>query len=228
MPEKGRGSMYRSMKLTGCGLLVLIALVARAQDGSRVLGLVCGDAEQQKTVAEGLGDCVVAGGEVDLSPVEETILHTYVEALLCSAEDADSTERIFARSQIQRLWALAAPALIDNAPSMNASIAETCSKHLSMMRTEGLIREIIEAAEEATSVQRKAGYIRLLGKMTEQSTWMVRGRETMDDATSRRVADTTVRPYLRQVREQVREQASDRQVLAAVHVLPLLELDPLC
>jgi hypothetical protein len=123
-------------------------------------------------------------------------VHLYVTALLCTARDGDPQTRTFSRHQIERLWTLAVPALKDSADSMDIAIAETVYKHLSMMRSDELIRDIIERARESATPHSRIAWVRILGKMTEMRDPSAPNRPTMDEATSAALAENLIRPFL--------------------------------
>jgi hypothetical protein len=214
-PNKGRIAAFFAYVLfcfsvtTGFSQEATVIPVDFCVDASKLL--VCSDSHEAAGLALAMGDYALTNR---ITASEECLqaIHTYSKSMLCSICSGDARERRFARKQIQRLGILAAPTLIDNLPSMNSTIAEECFQHLSTMRSEQLILDIIERTRNADWPRKKAALVWALGKMTEQRDPQVPGRKCMNESESSRLADTLIRPFLKSLNES----ETDKDVLAAI------------
>lgn len=153
------------------------------------------DPVQLRKAARALGDRSIAG---TLSPSEhdKVAINSVVEYWLQQTMSRDPSERVEVRQQVERLWWIAAPALLANIDSRDGAKAETAIKSLVLMRNEDIIRSLMKTATEASDPRTRARAIFALGKMTEKRESMIPGRTCMSDGASKALADTLLLPFL--------------------------------
>jgi len=160
------------------------------------------DKIESRKAAKVLGDRSIAG-KLDLSSEEEQTIENVVSGYFEQGKSANVNERVEARQQVERLWHVAAPTLLENLNSKDPTIAEMAIKSLILMRNESIIKALVEKARSAKDEHTKAMVIFALKKMKEQRKSLIPGRECLDEEQSRILYDRLVAPALRNLEEEV-------------------------
>ncbi len=108
----------------------------------------------------------------------------------------DSNERSDGREQIERLWWSAVPGLFNNIANENPAIREVALKSLSLMKSEEIIRSLMDIAKQSSHEHTRMMAIFALGNMTEKRGSLIPGRLCMNEATSRELTEKQIRPFL--------------------------------
>jgi len=150
----------------------------------------------QRKAAQVLGDRKIAN-ELQLSDGEEGIVAVAVRRYLkpCNADDANV--RSEGRLQIQRLWRLAVPALLQSLGSDESCVAETAARSLSLMQEESVVRAIVETAKGRDDDRVLSMAILGLKGMQYTQTTAVPGRSCLDEQAAKAFYEATVVPALR-------------------------------
>lgn len=160
------------------------------------------DKIESRKAAKVLGDRSIAG-KLDISSEEEQTIENVVSGYFEQGKSANVNERVEARQQVERLWHVAAPTLLENLNSKDPTIAEMAIKSLILMRNESIIKALVEKARSAKDEHTKAMVIFALKKMKEQRKSLIPGRECLDEEQSRILYDRLVAPALRNLEEEV-------------------------
>lgn len=153
------------------------------------------DRIELRKAAKSLGDRSIAG-TLTLSKQESAILTNAVQKCLQRVKATDSNDREEGRQQIHRFWWSAAPTLLENIDSEDGAIAETAIKSLILMRNETILKSLMNTAKTAPALGSRLNAIFTLGCMTEQRESLIDGRTCMDRESSKKLADTLMRPFL--------------------------------
>ena len=160
------------------------------------------DKIESRKAAKVLGDRSIAG-KLDLSSEEEQTIENVVSGYFEQGKSANANERVEARQQVERLWHVAAPTLLENLNSKDPTIAEMAIKSLILMRNESIIKALVQKAESAKDEYTRAMANFTLKKMKEQRKSLIPGRECLDEEQSRILYDRLVAPALRNLEEEV-------------------------
>jgi len=160
------------------------------------------DKIESRKAAKVLGDRSIAG-KLDLSSEEEQTIENVVSGYFEQGKSANVNERVEARQQVERLWHVAAPTLLENLNSKDPTIAEMAIKSLILMRNESIIKALVQKAESAKDEYTRAMANFALKKMKEQRKSLIPERECLDEEQSRILYDRLVAPALRNLEEEV-------------------------
>lgn len=153
-----------------------------------------------RKAAKVLGDRSITQ-KLDLTIEEKQVIENVVSGYLKQARSTNANERTEARQQIERLWHVAAPTLLKNLS--NPTTAEMTIKSLILMRSEAIIKAIIEKAKTAQDEHTKAMAVFALKKMKEQRKSLIPGRECLNEEQSRILYNRLVAPALRNLEEEI-------------------------
>lgn len=159
-----------------------------------------------RKAAKVLGDRNIAG-TLKISKDQARLLEGVVVGYLGQGKAKDSNEREEARQQIERLWRVAAPALLKNVGNKDPAIAELAIKSLILMRNETIVHSLIDIARSTNDEYTKVMAIFALKKMTEQRKSLIPGRACLDEKESKRLYDEVVVPTLNKLEAQSKGQS---------------------
>lgn len=140
----------------------------------RRLAAADGVADQRKA-AKVLGDREMAK-TLDLTDKDRRTLRRYIDTQIEWTAAAAGSDRAEANEQLQRLWTLAAPPLIDNLGHESLMVQEAAIKNLSLMRNEDLVSTLIVRIEASDDPRFHDAGIFALGRMLEKRETLVPGR----------------------------------------------------
>lgn len=160
------------------------------------------DKIELRKAAKVLGDRSIAG-KLHLSSEEEQTIENVVSGYFEQGKSANANERVEAHQQVERLWHVAVPTLLENLNSKDPTIAEMAIKSLILMRNESIIKALVEKARSAKDEYTKAMVVFALKKMKEQRKSLIPERECLDEEQSRILYDRLVAPALRNLEEEV-------------------------
>jgi len=158
------------------------------------------DKIELRKAAKVLGDRSIAG-TLKLSDGEKQGIDKIVQKYIEQAKSEDSQDRSESRQQIQRLWHVAMPKLLEYVASKETSEAELAIKSLILMRNETIVKALIERARTAKDDYSKAMYVFALGKMKEQRHTRIQGRECLNEEESAALYDRLIVPALAELQE---------------------------
>jgi hypothetical protein len=161
------------------------------------------DKVERKKAAKVLGDRALAGPVV-LSDEQKRIVHGVVTDYLKSWSAVDPNEFSEANEQIERLWFLAIPALLDNLDSQDPKVASMALNSVVLMRSEAVIREIIERARHAANNRSRARFCVALKYMNAEKHPVVPGRQCLDQKQTQALYDKLIVPALVELRPELR------------------------
>ncbi len=98
--------------------------------------------------------------------------------------------------QLQRLWHLAAPALLDNVPHPETSVSENASRLLSVMKTRQIIDQLVAASDNAASALEARKYVFALEYMKINNPVFLENRRRMTDQECERAYNELVVPQI--------------------------------
>ncbi len=153
------------------------------------------DTVEQRKAAKVLGDRAIKG-TLRLEDAEQETLREYIHSQIALTASTQGEGREEAVSQIQRLWRLAAPSLIDSLGHENPTVQEAAIKNLCMMRNEQLVKDIITRVKTSDDSAFQYGAVFALGMMREKRKPLVPDRVILDDQRSKALADKVITPFL--------------------------------
>ncbi|HOY32565.1 MAG TPA: hypothetical protein PKW80_11860 [Bacteroidales bacterium] len=153
-----------------------------------------------KKLAKELGDRELRG-EVMLTAADKKIIDEKVTRYIYMSGIKNPNTYEEANGQIQRLWHLSVPVLLDSLESNNLSVAEFCAKSLILMRDKEIIKTIIQKAKSAQDMQKKEILAFTLSKMTEQRKPVIPDRSCMSKEESAKLFKRMVKPALKKLRK---------------------------
>jgi hypothetical protein len=156
------------------------------------------DVVELRKVAKVLGDRNIAGA-VTLSGQDKVVVSNIVQHALQQSNAKNAQERVEARQQIERLWWVAAPGLLDNIDTREPAVAETIIKSLVLMRNDDIVHRLITTASTAPSLETRSLAIFALGKMTEKRESLIPGRICMNEEQSKELAEKMIIPFFRKI-----------------------------
>lgn len=159
-----------------------------------------GDRTELRKAAKALGDRCIAGGLV-LSEEQRQAVADLVVDWLRQSKSRSSHERTEARQQIERLWLLAAPTLIEHVDSRDPTVAELAIKSLILMRNKTIAESLIGKARSATDEHTRVMVIFALSKFKEQRSSLIPGRECLNEEQSRALCDEVIAPAINDLRQ---------------------------
>lgn len=152
------------------------------------------DKERAAQAAQALGDRAIAG-KMKLSEEEAKALHAFVTATIRKARSpADMKE---ADRQIQRLWHLAAPALLDGLD--NLETYSFSARSLSIIKNEAVAKALAEKAKNTSDGARKGLMKFALQAMKDLRAPSVPGRSAVSSAESDRITREIIVPTLEEL-----------------------------
>ena len=101
-----------------------------------------------------------------------------------------------ANENIQRLWHLCVPKLIDTLGAGNDFASDFARKDLMMMRNRDIVKSLVEASQKTDNIKRKQWMILALGGMKDRLFCLIRDRDMIDDAESEKIARELILPFL--------------------------------
>lgn len=117
-----------------------------------------------------------------------------------------------ANIQVQRLWRISLPVLIDNLGNKDSKINDAVMKNLILMRNQKVIRMIIKRIQETDDMNVKYSGAFALGMMKENRKTSVAGRPHISEEESTGLADKTILPFLRKL-ERESEDATLKKII---------------
>ena len=153
-----------------------------------------GVADQRKA-AKVLGDREIAQ-TLELTDEERRTLRRYIDTQIEWTAAAEGSDRAEANNQLQRLWTLAAPALIESLGHESRMVQEAAIKNLSLMRNEDLVTKLIARIEASDDPRVQHTGIFALGRMLEKRESLIPKRLQINDEASQAITDRLVSPFL--------------------------------
>jgi len=153
------------------------------------------DIGEHRKGAKVLGDRAIRGA-LDLDDGEKQVLEKYIASQVLRTAAAKGDEAEEASAQLQRLWRLSVPQLIEALGDRNPRVQEAAIKNLCLMRDEGLVKELISRVGASKDANFRQGGVFALGMMREKRDPMAPDREVLDDAASKELADRLIVPFL--------------------------------
>jgi hypothetical protein len=153
------------------------------------------DRVELRKAARALGDRSISG-TLSLSETETVAVSNRVCEYLRQTMTDNADDWNEAKEQIERLWRVAAPALLANIGSSEPAIGETAIKSLVLMRNAEIVSNLMSIARTTTNMDIKVYAVFSLGKMTEKRESLISGRTCMSDEASLRMANTLIHPFL--------------------------------
>lgn len=160
----------------------------------RRLAVAEGVAEQRKA-AKVLGDREIAG-TLELTEEDRRIVQRQIDTQIEWTGAAAGSDRSDASEQLQRLWTLAAPQLMDNLGHESSMVRDAAIKNLSLMRNEDLVLKLIARIEASDDPRVRQFGIFALGRMLEKRESLIPGRVQINDESSQAITDRLVSPFL--------------------------------
>ena len=158
------------------------------------------DKIELRKAAKVLGDRTIAGS-LKLSDGEKQGINKVVRKYIEQATAPTAQERVEAKQQLERLWHVAMPKLLEYVGSKEVAEAELAIKSLILMRNETVVKALIERAKTAGDDPSKAMYIFALRKMKEQRESLIPGRECLNEEESAALYDRLIVPALAELQE---------------------------
>ena len=162
--------------------------------------VVTKDIGEQRKGAKTIGDRAIRG-TLDLDDAEKQMLEKYIAFQVLRTAAAQGKERQEAVAQLQRLWRLSVPQLLDglgHAGSM--MVQEAAVKNLCLMRDESVVKELISRVETSKNANFRQAGVFALGMMREKRDPMVPDRKVLDDAASKELAERLIIPFLNRIK----------------------------
>lgn len=156
------------------------------------------DIGEQRKGAKVLGDRAIRG-TLDLDSAEKQVLENYIASQVLRTAAAQGDVRQEAIAQLQRLWRLSAPQLLDSLGHANLTVQEAAIKNLCLMRDESVVKELISRVEVSKDANFRQGGVLALGMMREKRKPMVPEREVLDDDASKELAERLIVPFLNRI-----------------------------
>jgi len=158
------------------------------------------DKIELRKAAKVLGDRSIAGS-LKLSDGEKQGINKVVRKYIEQATAPTAQERVEAKQQLERLWHVAIPALLEYVDSKEPGQAELAIKSLILMRNEAIVRALIEKAKGAKDEYSKAMVVFALKKMREQRKSLIPGRECLNEDESAAMYNRLLVPALAELQE---------------------------
>ncbi|MBN1902863.1 hypothetical protein JW926_16185 [Candidatus Sumerlaeota bacterium] len=137
------------------------------------------------------------GNSAELKKPLDEIISKQIQNLESPKRETQSD----ASENIQRLWSLCAPRLIECCGHDNPYVADAASQNLTLMRDRQIMEKIIEKSRTTTNLKEKQSCIYTLGGMKNKVFSMIRGREVLCEEESEKIAHELIIPYLNQEKE---------------------------
>jgi hypothetical protein len=168
------------------------------------------NAKEEKALAKRLGDeylareapkSVAKSGKEDVDAflnerrLKEDV-QGFIDRQMALTASPVGEERTEANLQIQRLWWLAAPRLIDYIDHENDTVNEAAMKNLILMRSEEIVKRIAERVRTTDNERVRMWGVFTLGMMREKRETSVSGRPVLTDEESEAVAKKYIEPLL--------------------------------
>lgn len=150
---------------------------------------------EQRKGAKVLGDRAILGN-LDLDSAEKQVLQEYIASQVLLTASSKGDERQEAIAQLQRLWRLSAPRLLDSLGDANLTVQEAAIKNLCLMRDESIVKAIITRVDASEDANFRHGAVFALGMMREKRHTMVPDRKVLGDAASEELAKRLIIPFL--------------------------------
>lgn len=162
--------------------------------------------KESRALAQELGDSFIAEGTPAVfSRIPRKELNGYIDRLIAETGAATPEVRVEANEQIQRLWRLCVPRLVENLGNENETINEAVMKNLILMRDAGVVEKIIEKVDQSDSPLVRQSGIFALGMMSEERKTLVPNRKAMGSAEFSAIATTRISPFLENLKSTVRD-----------------------
>lgn len=146
--------------------------------------------------AKAIGDRAIRG-TLDLDDTGMQIVEKYVASQIVRIETATTgNERREATGQLQRLWRLSVPQLLNHVGSSNPFVGNTARELLCLMRDENVISSLIARVEASKDARYRRSGVFILGMMCEKRDPWVPDRRVLDDTTSKELAERLIIPFL--------------------------------
>ncbi len=161
-------------------------------DAERVRQLATSrDKAVREQAASALGDRAIAGTVVLTDQDRKTLNQVVAAAIAAAASPRDRNE---SELQIQRLWSLAIPALLDGMDRNETFSFST--RMLTVMRDEAVVKAVIEKARTNKDPNRNGLYRFALGGMKGATRPRIAGRSGIDEAEADRLYRELIEPAL--------------------------------
>jgi len=200
--------------LAACLCMVIVCTAAAQQDPpsdeaqrsdtkenaqfAESLGNAFIDVVQEKGISKGESSAV--DSFLDARDAKDRV-KTFIDMQLALPVEATGEQRMEARMNLRRLWWVAAPKLVDSLGDMNGYASESAQETLVMMRSESVVKAIIQRLESTDDQKVWIAGLYTLGMMTEKHDTMVPDRTVMGEKESREMADRLIKPFLTRVQK---------------------------
>jgi hypothetical protein len=156
------------------------------------------DKIELRKVANVLGDCEIAG-TLKLTESETAILDTKIRAYILVTGNFGSEDYAEIHSQIIRFWQLAVPELLRNLENTNPHVRAFAFNTLVQLRSENVVRIMINKAKACKDPNLKNMYIGTLGIMKQDEYLGIPNRACMDAKSSQELYDRLIAPALKEL-----------------------------
>lgn len=170
----------------------------------------------ERLLAQSIGDeCIASGTEAVFARYSKEDIDQYIDRMILQTGSTVGEERAEANQQIQRLWRLCVPKLVETVGHSNETINEAAMKNLILMRNEEVVEQIIERAKTSTDPRIRYSCVFALGRMKEDRSTLIPNRKVLDATASENIAAGRVRPFLNQLEETTDDPAMRQLVSGA-------------
>lgn len=182
--------------------VLLADVVASAEGENRVVTTSqslaqAADEKAEHLLAQTIGDkCIASGTEVVFARYSKDDIEQYINKMIVQTGSAVGEDRAEANQQIQRLWRLCVPKLMDNLGHPDPTINEAVMKNLILMRNEEIIEKIIKRISSSSDPRVKQAGVFVLGMMKEERSTLIANRQVLDATASEAIATDQIRPFL--------------------------------
>ena len=165
------------------------------------------DSIEMRKIAQVLGDREMAG-TLKLTPNETVIIDNRVRAYILQKADFYG-HHPEVDDQILRFWDLAIPEMLRNLENPNLDIQGFVFNTLVRMRSERLVRIMINKAKACKDPHLKRMYVGTLGLMTQQEETDLPNRQCMDEKSSQELFDKLIKPALKELSPSTEDTVKD-------------------
>ena len=155
------------------------------------------DSIELRKIAQVLGDREMAG-TLKLTDAETTIVDTRIRAYIYEKADFYG-QHPEVHDQILRFWHLAIPELLRNLENRNEDIQSFVFNILVQMRSERVVRIMINKAKACKPSNLKDMYIGTLGIMTQQEDMNLPNRQCLNEKDSQELFSKIIEPALKEL-----------------------------
>lgn len=166
------------------------------------------DKIELRKIAIVLGDRDKAG-ILKLTDTETAILDNKIRTYILATGNFGSDDYGEIHNQIIRLWQLAVPEMLRNLENPNPHVRAFTFNTLVQMRSENVVRIMINKAKVCKDPNLKNMYIGTLGIMKQDEYLGIPNRACMDEKSSQELFDRLIKPALKELSPSTEETVKD-------------------